>query len=135
MLEEDIDIGNKIRQFRIMKHYSQEELSKVINSNKQAISRIENGIRRVSHSELAKIAEFLGEPIDVFTEREVKFKLVHTKNSVVAIPKFAADFLADFEEFIKKDELTAEAVRLIYDEVALHMKGSYQRRFSLWDRI
>lgn len=135
MSEEDIFIGDKIRQIRNIKHVSQEKLGKVLELNKQTISRIEKGIRKLSHSELTKIADFFKEPIVVFTEREVKFKLVHIKNSVVAIPKFAFDFLADFEEFIKKDELTAEAVRLIYDEVALHMKGSYQRRFSLWDRL
>jgi transcriptional regulator with XRE-family HTH domain len=135
MPEEDIYIGDKIRQTRIIKDVSQQKLGDALGLNKQTISRIEKGIRKLSHTELTKVANFFKEPIEVFIEREVKFKLVHIKNSVVAIPKFAADFLADFEEFIKNDELTAESVRLIYDEVALHMKGSYQRRFSLWDRI
>jgi len=135
MLEEDVFIGDKIRQFRIIKNVSQEKLGNVLGLNKQTISRIEKGIRRVSYAELTKIADFFKEPIEVFTEREVKFRLIHTKNSVVAIPKFAADFLKDYEEFIKKEELTAEAVRLIHDEIVLHMRGSYTRRFSLWDRI
>lgn len=135
MLEEDIDIGNKIRQYRITKHHSQEELGKSINVNKQAVSRIENGIRRVSHSELVKIAEFLEEPIEVFTEREVKFKLIQIKNAYTAIPKFSIDFLNDFETFIEQKELTPEAARAISNEIRDRMRNMFMRRFKLKDRI
>jgi transcriptional regulator with XRE-family HTH domain len=135
MLEEDIDIGNKIRQYRITKHHSQEELGNSINVNKQAVSRIENGIRRVSHSELVKIAEFLEEPIEVFTEREVKFKLILIKKANTAIPKFSIDFLNDFETFIDQKELTAEAARAISDEIKTRMNNMFRRRFKLLDRI
>lgn len=135
MSEEDIYIGEKIRQFRIIKHISQEELGKVLNLNKQAVSRIEKGIRRVSHVELMKIAEFLKEPIESFVEREIKFKLIHPKNSVVAIPKFALDFLEDYEAFLSKKELNADSVRLIYDEIVFRMKGIFVRRFRFYGKI
>ena len=135
MLEEDIDIGNKIRQFRIVKHHSQEELGKVISVNKQAVSRIENGIRRVSHSELVKIAEFLNEPIEVFTEREVKFKLIQHKKAYTAIPKFAVDFLNDYETFLSQKEMTAEAGKAIATEIKDRMSSTYIKRFKFADRI
>lgn len=135
MLDEDIYVGDKIRQIRTIRHISQEELGNIVNLNKQAVSRIEKGIRRVSYSELVKIAEFLNEPIETFTEREIKFKLIHQKNSVVAIPKFAIDFLNDYREFIKKEELTPDAVRLIYDEITITMNSIFIKRFPLWKRI
>ena len=135
MLEEDIEIGNKIRQHRIMKHHSQEELGNVINLNKQAVSRIENGIRRVSHSELVKIAEFLDEPIEVFTEREVKFKLIQLKKAYTAIPKFAVDFLNDYKLFLDQKEMTAEAAKAIGNEIKDRMSGIYIKRFPFFERL
>jgi len=135
MLEEDIEIGNKIRQYRVMKHFQQEALAEKINLNKQAVSRIENGIRRVSHSELVKIAEFLNEPIEVFTEREVKFKLIQLPKAYTAIPKFAVDFLKDYELFTGQKELTAEAARAIGNEIKDRMSGIFVKRFKFFDRV
>ena len=135
MLEEDIYLGDKIRQFRVIKHVSQEDLGKIINLNKQAVSRIEKGIRRVSHSELVKIAELLGEPIESFTEIELKFKLIQLKNAYSAIPKFSVDFLNDYKLFLDQKELTPEAVRAIYSEITARMHGIFIRRFPLWDRL
>ena len=135
MLEEDIEIGNKIRQYRVMKHHSQEELGNVINLNKHAVSRIVNGIRRVSHSELVKIAEFLEEPIEVFTEREVKFKLIQLDKAYTAIPKFAVDFLTDYKTFINQKNMTAEAGKAIGNEIKDRMSGIYIKRFKFVDRI
>jgi len=135
MLEEDIYLGDKIRQFRVIKHVSQEDLGKIINLNKQAVSRIEKGIRRVSHSELVKIAELLGEPIESFTEIELKFKLIQLKNAYSAIPKFSIDFLNDYKLFLDQKELTPEAVRAIYSEITARMHGIFIRRFPLWDRL
>jgi transcriptional regulator with XRE-family HTH domain len=130
MLEEDIFLGDKIRQYRIIKHHSQEELGKVINLNKQAVSRIENGIRRVSHSELVKIAEFLEEPVESFTQED-KFKLIQLKGASCAIPKIAVDFLKDYKLFVDLKELTPESVRAVYKEISDRMLLIYQRRFSV----
>ena len=135
MLEEDIEIGNKIRQFRIMKHHSQEELGNVIGLNKQAISRIENGIRRVSHSELVKIAEFLDEPIEVLTEREVKFALIQLKKAYTAIPKFSVDFLDDLKLFTDQKEMTAQAAKAIITEIKDRMSSIYIKRFPFYERL
>jgi len=135
MLEEDTYIGEKIRQFRIIKHVSQEELGNELNLNKQAVSRIEKGIRRVSHSELVKIAEFLKEPIESFIERELKFKLIQGKNAIVSIPMFAIDFIKDYKLFLDQKDLNPDAVRLIYKEITERMHGIFMRRFSLWDRL
>jgi transcriptional regulator with XRE-family HTH domain len=135
MLEEDIEIGNKIRQFRVMKHYSQEQLSKVVELNKQSISRIENGLRRVSHSELSKIAEFLGEPVEVFTEREVKNKLIQLEKAYTAIPKFAVDFLNDYKLFFGQKEMTAPAAKAIANEIKDRMSSIYIKRFRASERL
>jgi len=135
MLEEDIEIGNKIRQVRVMRNYSQEALGKKIDLNKQTVSRIENGLRSVSHSELVRIAEFLKEPIEVFTEREVKFKLIQLKKAYCAIPKFSVDFLNDLQVFIDQKEMTAEAAKAIVVEIKNRMTGVYIKRFKFWERL
>jgi len=135
MQEEDIEIGNKIRQVRVMWNISQEALGKEINLNKQTISRIENGLRSVSHTELVKIAEFLKEPIEVFTEREVKFKLIQLKNAYCAIPKFSIDFLNDLEKFIGQKEMTAESAKAIVEEIKMRMSKMYIKRFKFFERL
>jgi len=135
MSDEDIYLGEKIRQFRIIKHFSQEELGKALNLNKQAVSRIEKGIRRVSHIELMKIADLLEQPIEAFVEREIKFKLIQTKWSIVAIPKFAVDFLEDYKTFLDNKELNADSVKLIYDEIVTRMRVIFVKRFRAWAKI
>jgi len=134
MLNEDIAIGERIRQIRTMNHKTQEELAEVLNLNKQAISRIEKGTRRISAGELAKIAEFLEEPMESFTG-ELKFKLIHLPKSIVALPKFAIDFLDNYKEFISKKEMNHDSVKLIYDEITERMHKMYFVQFPFLKRL
>ena len=134
MLNEDIEIGERIRQIRTMKHINQEELATVLDLNKQAISRIEKGSRRISAGELARIADFLKEPVESFTG-DLKFKLIHLPKSIVALPKFAIDFLDDYKEFISKEEMTHDAVKLIYDEITMRMNKMFITRFPFFKRL
>ncbi|TET15423.1 MAG: XRE family transcriptional regulator [Actinobacteria bacterium] len=116
MENKDSFISEKIRQFRVLKNHSQDDLAKALGLTKQAISRIELGKRKVSYFELSKIAEFLEEPIEAFVEEDIKFKLIREKYDVTALPKFAHDFLKDYKEFVKK-MYSEEDVKLIHDEI------------------
>lgn len=102
MENRDSLISEKVRQFRVLKNYSQGDLAKELGLTKQAISRIEQGKRKVTYTELSKIAEFLEEPIEAFVEEDIKFKLIREEYQIMAIPKFAIDFLNDYKEFVKK---------------------------------
>ena len=134
MSKEDEIIGEKIRQLRIINHKKQEDIGEVIGANKQTVSRIERGLRSVSYIELAKLAEYFKEPIDVFTEKHAKFKFILTKNSTVAVPKFYIDFIKDYEEFLTQEDLEADAVQLINDELITRINNRHRRRFTIWKK-
>ncbi|MHB8279327.1 MAG: helix-turn-helix domain-containing protein [Candidatus Humimicrobiaceae bacterium] len=127
MEKKDAFISEKIRQIRILKNRSQEDLGKYIGLPKQAVSRIEKTQRKVSYFELSKIAEFLEEPIEAFVVEDIKNKLIHIGNSVAAIPKFAFDFLTDFKKFLYK--YSKEEAKVITDEICNQMKNIYEVGF------
>lgn len=128
MNEKDILISTKIRNYRILKNKTQEELGKCLTLPKQAISRIEKAQRKVSYPELSKIAEFLEEPIEVFIEEDIKNRLVKAgKNSIALIPKFAYDFLIDFKKFI--DNYSKEEAKVFTDEICKHINNTYEDIF------
>ncbi len=53
------DLGEKVRLFRVTKNMSQEDLGKKLGMSKQTISKIEKGRRKLSGTELQKIAKIL----------------------------------------------------------------------------
>lgn len=62
-------IGKRIRALREKQHLSQEQLAKMFGFNdRQTVSAIETGARRVSADELVLAAERLGAPIEYFTD-------------------------------------------------------------------
>jgi transcriptional regulator with XRE-family HTH domain len=128
MEKKDAFISEKIRQIRIFKNHSQEELGKFIGLPKQAISRIEKAQRKVSYFELSKIAEFLEEPIEAFVEEDIKNRMIHIGNSVASIPKFAFDFLTDYKNFIKGDYSDEEA-KVITEEICKQVKNVYEETY------
>jgi len=128
MDKKDVLISEKIRNFRILKNHTQEELGKCLGLPKQAISRIEKAQRKVSYSELSKIAEFLEEPIEVFIEEDIKNRLVKAgKDSMALIPKFAFDFLTDFKKFL--DEYSKEEAKVFTDEIRKQVNNVYELIF------
>ena len=128
MKDIDVSISEKIRQYRILKNRTQEELGDFLKLPKQAISRIEKAQRKVSYSELSKIAKFLEEPIEVLIEEDIKNRLVKAGNdSIALIPKFAFDFLTDFRKFI--DDYTKEEAKVFTDEICKQMNNIYEEDF------
>ena len=134
MDKKDVRISEKIRQFRILKNRTQEELGNFLKLKKQAISRIEKAERKVSYSELARIAEFLEEPIEVFIEEDIKNRMVRPPtNSFVLIPKFAFDFLTDYKKYITEGFLKEEA-KIITDEIKDQLDYIYEGNFLSKDQ-
>ena len=128
MDKKDILISEKIRQFRILKNKTQEDLGKCLDLPKQAISRIEKAQRKVSYAELSRIAEYLEEPIEVFIEEDIKNRLVKAgKDSISLIPKFAFDFLTDFRKFL--DEYTQEEAKVFTNEISRQVNNVYEEMF------
>lgn len=128
MDEKDVLISDKIRKFRILKNKTQEELGKCLKLPKQAISRIEKAQRKVSYSELSKIAEFLEEPIEVFIEEDIKNRLVKAgKDSIALVPKFVFDCLTDFRKFL--DSYSKEEAKVFTDETRRQFNNVYEDMF------
>lgn len=128
MKDIDVSISEKIRQYRILKNRTQEELGDFLKLPKQAISRIEKGQRKVSYSELSKIAKFLEEPIEVLIEEDIKNRLVKAgADSIALIPKFAFDFLTDYKKFI--DGYSIEEAKVFTNEVCRQINNVYEEIF------
>jgi len=67
-------IGNKIKVARLLADLTQEALAKKINYERQVISRMEKGVRKIDMSELKLIAEATNQPLDFFYEEEKQDK-------------------------------------------------------------
>jgi transcriptional regulator with XRE-family HTH domain len=126
MSKEDEYIGEQIRKYRAMNHISQEELGKELGLTKQIVSKIEKGERKISYRELAKIADYLEESIDTFTVIDLKFKLISRKHHSIDIPKFAIDFLDDFETFLRQGT-NSDVSDLIREEISHEMLEIYHK--------
>jgi len=98
LTEYDKNMGKKIRNYRITHDYSQQELADYLNLPKQAISRIENGKRRVTAQELEKIALFFDVPLALFLKDEYRFTNPAETIYNVILPVFMAEFINDYEK-------------------------------------
>jgi transcriptional regulator with XRE-family HTH domain len=69
-----VDIGNKIRNARIAKGMTQEELGKILGVQKSAVAKYENGrIVNIKRSTLKKISDILDiRPSELIFEEEIK---------------------------------------------------------------
>lgn len=61
-------IGAILKQSRIEKGYTQEQLAELLNTKKTAISRIENHAEDIRLSTLEKIVHALGKEIQIFIQ-------------------------------------------------------------------
>ncbi len=61
-------IGAILKQSRIEKGYTQEQLAELLNTKKTAISRIENHAEDIKLSTLEKIVHALGKEIQIFIQ-------------------------------------------------------------------
>ena len=88
-------IGERIKIARTERGLSQEELSKLVNIQRPAISQIESGKRAVDSVELLRIAKTLNKPLTYFLEEEIQEE-----------KQFSILFRAD--EISQKDRSTVE---------------------------
>ena len=63
-------VSNIIKAARVMAGLTQEQLADILKYERQAISRMENGKRKVDLSEIKLIAEATNQPIDFFIKKE-----------------------------------------------------------------
>jgi transcriptional regulator with XRE-family HTH domain len=68
------EVGIKVRELRISKSRSQQELAQILDVPRSAVSKIENGERALSSTELIKLSHFLEVSIDEL------FKAARVKN-------------------------------------------------------
>ena len=59
-----VDFGSRLKQLRLAKHMSQEQLAKRLTVTKSMISAYENAVRMPSYDVLVKIAAFFNVSID-----------------------------------------------------------------------
>jgi len=59
-----VDFGSRLKQLRLAKHMSQEQLAKRLTVTKSMISAYENAVRMPSYDVLVKIASFFNVSID-----------------------------------------------------------------------
>ena len=97
LTEFDKKIGKKVRNYRITHDISQEALGKYLRLPKQAISRMENGKRRITIEDLEKIALLFDEPIQLFLKDEYRY-VYPLDYDDTSFPVFMTEFL---EEYIK----------------------------------
>jgi transcriptional regulator with XRE-family HTH domain len=98
LTEYDIEMGKKIRNYRIIHDFSQQELADYLKLTKQAISRIENGKRRITTQELEKTALFFDVPLALFVREGYKYTYPTETSYDVILPVFMAEFIDDYEK-------------------------------------
>jgi transcriptional regulator with XRE-family HTH domain len=110
-----VDIGNKIRNARIAKGMTQEELGKILGVQKSAIAKYENGrIVNIKRSTLKKISDVLEiRPSELIFEEEVKADPIGTaeKHFEILTDGYIADFYDDFKSLSDaQKKLVAELI-------------------------
>jgi transcriptional regulator with XRE-family HTH domain len=103
LTEYDKNMGKKIRNYRITHDYSQQALADYLKLTKQAISRIENGKRRITAEEIEKAALFFDVPSALFLRDEYKYTYPTDTIYDVILPVFMADFINDYEKALTVD--------------------------------
>ena len=94
----DKAMGKKIRNYRIIHDFSQQELADYLKLTKQAISRIENGKRRITAQELEKTALFFDVPLALFLREDYKYTYPTESTYEVILPVFMSEFIEDYEK-------------------------------------
>lgn len=85
-------IGNKIREFRLKKNITQEELAEFLNTTSQTISRYEIGDRKTNQDILFKLAEYFNVSINDFFP-PLSFdnaSVVDINSNIVKIPVYGS---------------------------------------------
>ncbi len=100
-------VAKRIREYRIKRDVSQEELGKYLKLPKQAISSIEKGKRKVTTQELDMISLFFDEPLSAFIREEHEY--IHVVDSDTGtLPVFMSEFLEKYRYAIEKIDIYEE---------------------------
>ena len=111
LTEYEINIGKKVRNYRVTHDYTQEALGEYLRLPKQIISRMENGKRRITIEEVEKIAAFFGEPIQLFLNDDYKYIYPDPYGTAYGpLPVYMSEFLLEYSKGLTinagKDNLT-----------------------------
>lgn len=68
------DIYERVKKYRNSLHLSQEYVSKYLNVNRATYSQMENGKRRITAEEIAKLSRLFGVSADALLEDELESK-------------------------------------------------------------
>ena len=98
LTEYDKKVGERIKNFRIIDNVQQEQLGEHLGLPKQAISRIENGKRRITAQELEKIASFFDVPVAFFLTDDYKYTNLSDTIYDIILPVFMASFIDNYEK-------------------------------------
>ncbi|MBP6993837.1 helix-turn-helix transcriptional regulator [Candidatus Woesebacteria bacterium] len=101
------DIGEKIRQIRMLKRISQGKLGEELGKSHAAISDIELGKTELTVTDLTKIATFFNIPITEIVGNEARKKgpnvqFRNEKNITKEERQLADEFLNEFRDFLQK---------------------------------
>ncbi len=88
-------LGEKVRQERIKKNITQEELGKVIGVDKQTVYKIEKGKRKVTIDELVKLSNRLDKNFEFFLDSEGYKKKQEDSKITYEIVEKATDKVLD----------------------------------------
>ena len=130
LTEYDAAMGKKIRNYRIIHDFSQQELADYLKLTKQAISRIENGKRRITAQELEKTALFFDVPLALFVREDFRYTYPTETSYDAILPVFMAEFIDDYEKALTvnagkeniADKYTDKFINLL-KYVNRHVKG------------
>lgn len=128
LTEYDKKVGERIRNFRIIDNVQQEDLGEHLNLPKQAISRMENGKRRITPEELDKTAKFFNVPIDMFLSDDYRYTYIDN-NEYGYFPVYMTRFLNLYEKALTinagkdniADKYTKEFIKIV-NYVNSHVK-------------
>jgi transcriptional regulator with XRE-family HTH domain len=101
------ELGEKIRQARVIANISQEDLAKIVGIGRNSMIETEKGRREVSISELKIIAEATGKPLSFFLEDEPEIKVAtnHSKDIIDLrdLTESQKEFIHKLKEEFKKE--------------------------------
>lgn len=115
-------IGEKIRRARIEKNITQEDLGRSINADKQTISKIEKGKRKLYYEEFKLIEDFLGKDQKYF--EDIDEFIYDPSNKTI---KFIINRLSHFKKWHIQEQVNIEeAVKFIRNYFKKQNIGSFE---------
>ena len=132
-----MELGKKIRQFRLKAGLTQEQLADKLGIGPQSVSKWENSVAMPDITALPLIAEIFGVQIDDLFDLTAKERLNRIENRLDIEEDLPQDVFLEYEEFLKT-QLTDEALKKrATDLIAYlywHKMDSYARKVRRYAR-